>query len=67
MSRLASTCLDKTPLDTPKKQTLLEGTIPHLEFLVEITSNNLTYEGTDTVSTISIGTCELYGQAGKVI
>jgi len=45
LSRIASTCLDEIPLDTPKEQTLLEGTVPHLEFTIEIQSNNLTYQG----------------------
>jgi hypothetical protein len=45
LSRIASTCLDETPLDPPKEQTLLEGIIPHLEFSLEISSNNLIYEG----------------------
>ena len=45
MSRIASTCLDETPLDPPKEQTLLEGIIPHLEFSLEISSNNLTFGG----------------------
>ena len=45
MSRIARTCLDKDLTDNTNEQTLLEGTIPHLEFSLEISSNNLTYEG----------------------
>ena len=47
MSRLASTCLDEIPLDPPNEQTLLEGIIPHLEFSLEISSNNLTFGGNE--------------------
>ena len=45
MSRLESTCLDKSPPDNTNEPTLLKGTIPHLEFSLEISSNNLTFEG----------------------
>jgi len=45
LRRLASTYLYKTPLDSPKEQTHLEGIIPHLEFPLEISLNNLTYQG----------------------
>jgi len=50
LSRIASTCLDETPLDPPKEQTLLEGIIPHLEFSLEISSNNLTFGGKEYTS-----------------
>ena len=45
MSRIASTCLDKSPPEAPHNPTHLKGTIPFLVFSLEITSNNLTYEG----------------------
>ena len=45
LSRIASTCLDKSPPEAPHNPTLLKGTIPFLVFSLEITSNNLTYEG----------------------
>ena len=45
MSRLGRTCLDKDLTDNTNEQTLLKGTIPHLEFSLEISSNNLTYQG----------------------
>jgi len=47
---MARTCLDETPLDPPKEQTLLEGIIPHLEFSLEISSNNLTFGGKEYTS-----------------
>ena len=45
MSRIASTCLDKSPPEAPHNPTHLKGTIPFLVFSLEITSNNLIYEG----------------------
>ena len=45
MSRLARTCLDKSPPNNTNEPTLLKGTIPFLVFSLEISSNNLTYEG----------------------
>lgn len=45
LSRIASTCLDKSPPEAPHNPTHLKGTIPFLVFSLEITSNNLTYEG----------------------
>ena len=42
---MARTCLDKDLTDNTNEQTLLEGTIPHLEFSLEISSNNLTFGG----------------------
>ena len=45
LSRIASTCLDKSPPEAPHNPTLLKGTIPFLVFSLEITSNNLTFEG----------------------
>ena len=47
LSRIARTCLDEIPLDPPNEQTLLEGIIPHLEFSLEISSNNLTFGGNE--------------------
>ena len=55
-SSFASTCLEKCPSDNDfRRQTkntnklrnkshLLTGTVPHLEFSIEIESNNLTFE-----------------------
>jgi len=45
LSRIASTCLDKSPPEAPHNPTHLKGTIPFLVFSLEITSNNLIYEG----------------------
>ena len=53
---LVSTCLEKCPSDNDnRRQTkntsklrntnLLTGTVPHLEFSIEIESNNLIYQG----------------------
>ena len=45
LSRIERTCLDKSPPDNTNEPTLLKGTIPFLVFSLEISSNNLTYEG----------------------
>ena len=45
LSRLGRTCLDKHPPDNDCDPTLLKGTIPFLVFSLEISSNNLTYQG----------------------
>ena len=45
LSRMARTCLDETPYNNTLDPLLLKGTIPFLVFSLEITSNNLTYEG----------------------
>ena len=45
LSRLARTCLDKSPPNNTNEPTLLKGTIPFLVFSLEISSNNLTYQG----------------------
>ena len=44
---MARTCLDKDLTDNTNEPTLLEGTIPHLEFSLEISSNNLTFGGNE--------------------
>ena len=53
----ACTCLEKSPSDNDSrrqtknisklrnKSQILTGTVPHLEFSIEIQSNNLTYQG----------------------
>jgi len=41
LSRIASTCLDKSPPEEPYDLTLLKSTIPFLVFSLEISSNNL--------------------------
>ena len=45
LSNFVCSSLENSPSSPANSQNVLSGTIPHLEFSIEIQSNNLTYQG----------------------